>query len=1230
MLTGNRPLASGTLPMTFADQWRVSADNGATWTVVATGLTFSDEMLATHAGKRLQFRTVATNSVNSTPSNWSEFVMVPGQLQGGTPTTPVTLSDLTLTATTGAKKIGTASVAAGALLATVSGNAQGSAISVPQGETRYVLNTAKTEVRVGAFALTEDGPLDLVVLKTLAGATNSPHPTTLSLTIEAASAVVAPQPLNGLSGVVAAVGDTLLRSAYTGPLWRVRRNSDGAEQDIGFNSTTKLIDAAALRAFAGASTGTDKLTLAKGYDQSGAGLHFTSIDAAHQPPINLADSTAGGNPTVLFTGNHILSMTGFPVHLTDGKVLAQVVATVAADCPGNTRVLSFHPDNIDTPEDHQHPWALVALQPGSDGTMQSYRDQFGLISVPATRDVQHVYSLAIDSSSNNSTIWSDTVSGTSSGGNGGIGFARVQIGGRTIVGDDGFTGGTHMTFRRMIITSDPATHRAPLTTDALTTYAALGTVGDVGSGGGGGGETTPPDTAFDAFTRIYDPATVQKRAAQTTPVTGIAFAPAVPQPSTSNDIIGFGYTCASGDSIPARIGRFAINIAPGKLLLTDNCEVFWPHDGTSHKVQVVPLSVHPDASTYVDHALIVGDQPALNGTTPRFAMLRKGAAALTGSAVGTGAYASSPITGTSTLVQGHGLVTYDGDSQTYTDPGTTFPINAAVSITPSQFLGTGWTTDVRYTGPMASERRHTYDYGGRPRIVVDVTTYSDGNQEIEFYWGCDQQFRSDPNNLGGYTFNLDVKQGGTSVIALSGNSARIGRRNGWGKIICTALSTAQNARMNPPETTIIFDAGEMMRLGVVAPYNLGLGVNESVLAGYQSQVSADAGFRGPYSLHGIASPNMGQTGGREDLGIATARAAAYLISMDPRARQCVIEQAESFRGLPVNDYDPIRQAVVNVFPDTGTPNIWMDPRGYNSNPSNTATEGDAHIRRDWDGGHQPSMSAIAYMITGRRQLADILETQANLALTFMYKDGRNKSVGGETHDWCFMQNNQPREAGWAARDVGQGVRLLPDTAKTKANLRKAMNFTFAYLVSQIPAWKPAQGEPFGWLPYTNPYDSNNLKAWMNDHIAAGCWACCMAGCENTRIFMQTFQKNFIVGRGQQEDVLSLFKATAVYYDVGNSHDILDPNHPFLRKTWATLAIITNDFPVDGYGEGNAGGNYNQLFHRSQTLYASLFNDADARQVAAKIRANKNKANSFMLDSNLRSDPLENFLELSWV
>ena len=476
-------------PTSLTRQWQVApagpsapAANSSAWVDVtgATGTIYNPP--SGDDGKWFRCLEWASNaggpSVAPVISNSYRFAVA------STPS--VTLSAMTLTAAPGTKKIGTASVAAGALLATVSGDTQGAAVTVAEDETRYVLNVAKTEVRVGSMALTEAGTLPVSVVKTLDGATNSPRTSTLNLTIEAAAVYVAPQPLDGLSGVVAAIGDTLLHPDYTGPLWRVRRNSDGAEQDIGFHATTKLIDAAALRAFAGASTGTDKLTLAKGYDQRGAGLHFTSIDAAHQPPINLADADAGGNPTVLFTGNHILSMSGFPVILSDGKVLAQVVATVAGDCPGNTRVLSFHPDNLDTPEDHQHPWALVALQPGTNG-MESYRDQFGLISVPAARDVQHVYSLAIDSSSNNATVWSDDVQGTSSQGNGTIGFSRVQIGGRTILGDDGFTGGTHMTFRRMIITNDPVTHRVPLTTEALATYAALGTAGDVG----GGPVTTP-------------------------------------------------------------------------------------------------------------------------------------------------------------------------------------------------------------------------------------------------------------------------------------------------------------------------------------------------------------------------------------------------------------------------------------------------------------------------------------------------------------------------------------------------------------------------------------------------------------------------------------------------------------------------------------------------------------------------------------------------------------------
>jgi hypothetical protein len=82
--------------------------------------------------------------------------------------------------------------------------------------------------------------------------------------------------------VVAYSSARRLRSAYSGPLIRVRRSSDSTEQDIGFDSETGLIDQSSLTTFVGANSG----FVVTMYNQAeGGGFNATIATASLQPAI---------------------------------------------------------------------------------------------------------------------------------------------------------------------------------------------------------------------------------------------------------------------------------------------------------------------------------------------------------------------------------------------------------------------------------------------------------------------------------------------------------------------------------------------------------------------------------------------------------------------------------------------------------------------------------------------------------------------------------------------------------------------------------------------------------------------------------------------------------------------------------------------------------------------------------------------------------------------------------
>jgi hypothetical protein len=115
--------------------------------------------------------------------------------------------------------------------------------------------------------------------------------------------------LDTYTGAAAAYSLRKLRSAYSGSAIRVRRASDNAEQDIGFNVFGEL-DTVSLASFCSGTDGFVKTW----YDQSGNANDATQTNTANQPKIydsSTGVTTDGTKPTIEFAsaGNSNLVFT---------------------------------------------------------------------------------------------------------------------------------------------------------------------------------------------------------------------------------------------------------------------------------------------------------------------------------------------------------------------------------------------------------------------------------------------------------------------------------------------------------------------------------------------------------------------------------------------------------------------------------------------------------------------------------------------------------------------------------------------------------------------------------------------------------------------------------------------------------------------------------------------------------------------------------------------------------
>lgn len=113
---------------------------------------------------------------------------------------------------------------------------------------------------------------------------------------ETSDSFVGPLDTLGIDDTPLAVSVRRLRGDYTGPCMRIRRNSDQAHLDIGFDSNGDL-DTVAIETFCAGTLG----TVQTWYDQSGSRNHLSQGDTSYQPAIydNGAVITRNGKPAVI-------------------------------------------------------------------------------------------------------------------------------------------------------------------------------------------------------------------------------------------------------------------------------------------------------------------------------------------------------------------------------------------------------------------------------------------------------------------------------------------------------------------------------------------------------------------------------------------------------------------------------------------------------------------------------------------------------------------------------------------------------------------------------------------------------------------------------------------------------------------------------------------------------------------------------------------------------------------
>jgi len=593
-------------------------------------------------------------------------------------------------------------------------------------------------------------------------------------------------------------------------------------------------------------------------------------------------------------------------------------------------------------------------------------------------------------------------------------------------------------------------------------------------------------------------------------------------------------------------------------------------DGTTLPCQVDAKTFHPDGS--VRHAVMAMACPALPDGR------RAGLTLATASAP-----AAAPLNHAAALRGRRALVEVRAGGETWrVDLLEALP--AALRESPWQ------------RGPLAVQariHRHVTLRATRSlRLVADVAVRADGTLWVEAWFRNDAAMRP----LGGAaTYEARVLLDGN--VALNTEIPVQHQYTAWGRLLGPA-----------PPARVRHGAHYLAEAGAVARYGVETGVDEAVLARMATAMTAPQ-WRPPLASREVTK-NMGQGGARADLGPATQAQAVWLITADRRAEAFAIGQAEAAGAIPWHFWDPVAERWLD---SDAWPRLWIDGRG---GPPPTGLSQPVSGDSGWQvtSSHQPDLSFVPYLLTGRRAFLDNLQAQAAWSVLSQAPRIRGRAGDGEPGGGVnVVRGNQLRGAAWSLRQLENAAWASPDDDPHRAWLRGAAAGNWAWIRSQIPSWTREQGEAHGRI--AGVYGGQGLlPPWQQDYFASTAAIAARRGDPAARAVF-TWMANFLMGR---------FTAGAEGF---SPHDgcayLIAIGAPGTLSRWADIGAATRAAGLsNGDGWAKSQGDYAQLALQS----LAALSDVVGLEDAARIRAWLISAGApFTSQSDFRRDPILNIV-----
>ncbi|MBI3900080.1 MAG: hypothetical protein HY308_17565 [Gammaproteobacteria bacterium] len=314
-------------------------------------------------------------------------------------------------------------------------------------------------------------------------------------------------------------------------------------------------------------------------------------------------------------------------------------------------------------------------------------------------------------------------------------------------------------------------------------------------------------------------------------------------------------------------------------------------------------------------------------------------------------------------------------------------------------------------GPIATEWETGGAIGNDPHLAVrfNVRSYAGvAGERVDVVIENDSTVIESPRvfTTSNVTYDVDISIRGTSVYTQTGLVHY--RQARWRKVFSSFTDLAPR-----------YDVAYLKKTGAVPNYDPTVVVSETALARWGTRAQVVEPMK-----NGMIYASMPGVGGREDLGILPAWSAAYVISMDPRARQAVLAVGTSASSFPIHfrDKNTDRPISLTTYPDLTIYGNSGDTKHPFPACSGDCTNPTPALQPDTP--HQPSMAYLPYLITGDHFYLEELEFWADWNI-FAYNPAyRHYALGILDHD-------EVRGKAWNLRTLGQVSFIAPDSDSFK-------------------------------------------------------------------------------------------------------------------------------------------------------------------------------------------------------